>query len=303
MIDTKNPGVHRFAHPAMGTTFEAMIAGCEMNYARQAAQAVFAEIERLESLFSRFNASSEISQINRLKPGESMRIGVETYECLTIAEEVRRETAGAFDINFRSLLKSRQQGDEKGPSMILSSSSGFSLAIEPVEAKRGQACLEFDLGGIGKGYALDRASWFFLEWDIDRRLLHSGTSTAFAVGDAPGLNPGEQGWPVGAGTASGFAGVNRRLLLKNRALSGSGTEVKGPHIIDPMTGRPADRYLAVWVSHPRAAVADALSTAFMAMNLEEIEQYCDRHPEVWALVITNAQTSFIFNREIFPLKE
>jgi thiamine biosynthesis lipoprotein len=287
----------------MGTTFEAMIAGCEMSYAHQAAQAVFGEVERLESLFSRFNASSEISQINRLEPGELMKIGVETYECLTIAEEVRQQTAGAFDINFLSLIKSRQQSIKKGPSMILSSSSGFSLATEPGEAKHGRACLNLDLGGIGKGYALDKASQILLEWDIDRHLLHSGTSTAFATGDAPGLDPGERGWPVGAGAASGFAGTSRRLLLKNRALSGSGTEVKGRHIIDPRTGYPAGRYMAVWVSHPQATVADALSTAFMAMSLKEIERYCDRHPEVWSLVITNAQTSFIFNKEIFPLKE
>jgi len=299
MIDLKYPAVHGFAHPAMGTTFEAMIAGCDLNYASQAAQAFFAEVDRLESLLSRFNASSEISQINRLQPGNSMRIGIETYECLTIADEVRRETAGAFDINFRALQKSTGESIKKGIGIILSSSGGFSLAIEPGETRRGKTCLDLDLGGIGKGYTLDRAAHVFLDWDIDRSLLHSGTSTALARGDAPGLDPGEKGWPVGAGTVSGLARPQSRLFLKDRALSGSGTEVKGQHIIDPRTGCPADRHLAAWVSHPRAAVADALSTAFMAMTLEEIERYCDLHPEVWALIFTNDRAYRVLNEEIF----
>ncbi len=282
----------------MGTTFEALVAGCEMSYARQAVQAVFAEVERLEGLFSRFNASSEVSQINRLKPGESMRIGVETFECLTAAEKIRLETGGAFDINFRSLLKSRRQTEEEAPRMIFSSSNGFNLALEPAPIEQGEAWFDLDLGGIGKGYALDRAVETLIHWDIDRVLLHSGTSTVLAVGDAPDLKPDEEGWPVGAGAARGFAGPNMRLFLKNRALSGSGKEVKGAHIVDPRTGHPADRYLAAWVSHPRAAAADALSTAFMVMSLEEIGRYCNGHREVWALVITNARACCVFNKEI-----
>jgi thiamine biosynthesis lipoprotein len=300
VTDLKEKAVHRFAQQAMGTAFEGLVAGCEIRYARQAVQAAFAEVERLESLFSRFNASSEVSQINRLKPGESMRIGIETFECLTLAEKMRQETAGAFDINFRSLLKSRRRAEEKGPGMILSPTNGFTLALEPAPSENGQACLDLDLGGIGKGYALDRAVEILAcDWDVDRFLLHSGTSTAFAVGDAPDIKPDEEGWPVGAGTALGFAGPSMRLFLKNRALSGSGTEVKGHHIVDPRTGLPADRHLAAWVSHPRAAAADALSTAFMVMSLEEIERYCNGHPEVWALIISNTRARCVFNKEIF----
>ena len=66
--------VHRFAHEAMGTIFEVLIAGQEAGYAAQAAEAVFREIDRLEGLFSRFNATSEIGQINRLRADESLRI-------------------------------------------------------------------------------------------------------------------------------------------------------------------------------------------------------------------------------------
>jgi thiamine biosynthesis lipoprotein len=78
-------------------------------------------------------------------------------------------------------------------------------------------------------------------------------------------------------------------------VSGSGTEVKGEHIIDPRTGRPARAHLAAWAAHPSAAVSDALSTAFLVMGTEEAERYCRSHPEVWGLVIIPGKKCRIFN--------
>jgi thiamine biosynthesis lipoprotein len=78
-------------------------------------------------------------------------------------------------------------------------------------------------------------------------------------------------------------------------LSGSGTAVKGEHIIDPRTGRPARGHRAAWASHPSAAAADALSTAFMVMTTAGVAALCGRHPEVWALVINARKKCRIFN--------
>ena len=93
-------------------------------------------------------------------------------------------------------------------------------------------------------------------------------------------------------------GVPKRMLLQGRALSGSGTEVKGRHVRDPRTGRPAEGHQAAWVSHSSAAVSDALSTAFMAMSSKEARRYCERHSDVWALLITPKKKGLIFNREV-----
>jgi thiamine biosynthesis lipoprotein len=78
-------------------------------------------------------------------------------------------------------------------------------------------------------------------------------------------------------------------------LSGSGTEVKGEHVVDPRTGRPASGHAAAWASHPSAAVSDALSTAFMVMTTAEVAGFCGRHPAVWALVKTGTEKCRIFN--------
>ncbi len=283
--------VHRFAHEAMGTVFEVMIAGPEADYSVQASQAVFKEIERLEVLFSRFNATSEIGQINRLGPDQSLRISPETYECLLAAEKVRQETTGAFNLNFR-----KSQGYSDRPAFnLIADGSGFQLRLHRDLFRRPPAGLELDVGAVGKGYALDRAASILAEWSIEHFLIHAGTSTALAAGSAPGLSPGEMGWPVGVGGTWDFPEIPKRVLLQNRALSGSGTEVKGRHILDPRTGRRADGHLAAWVSHTSAALSDALSTAFMAMNQNEVRRYCRDHPDIWALLITPRKKGRLFN--------
>lgn len=286
---------HRFAHEAMGTIFEVLISGQEITYAVQASQAVFGEIDRLEALFSRFNPTSEVGQINRLRADESLRISLDAFECLRIAERIQRETAGAFDINFR-----RTRGSSERPEFELTAAdSGFRVELRQDFLGRSPAGLDLDLGAIGKGYALDRAASILADWSVERFLIHGGTSTALAAGDAPGLNQGENGWPVGVGGTWELPDVPKRVLLNGRTLSGSGTEVKGRHIRDPRTGRPAEGHLAAWVSHSSAAVSDALSTAFMSMSTKEARRYCEKHSEVGALLITPKRKGVILNRQAF----
>ncbi len=296
MTESSGDRIHRFAHEVMGTVFEVMIAGQETDYAAQASQAVFCEIEHLEALFSRFNATSEIGQINRLLPHESLRISPEAFECLQAAERVRRETAGAFDPNFR-----KSAGYSDRPAFDLTADdSAFQVRPHADLFPRPPIGLDLDLGAVGKGYALDKAASLLNEWSVDRFLIHGGTSTALASGSAPSMSPGETGWPVGVGGTWELTEIPKRVLLHNRALSGSGSEVKGAHILDPRTGHRAEGHLAAWVSHPSAAVADALSTAFMAMGHKEVRRYCRDHPDVWALLITPKRKGRIFNPEIIP---
>jgi len=281
----------------MGTIFEVLIAGQETGYAAQASQAVFREIDRLEALFSRFNATSEIGQINRLRAGDSLRISWDVFECLKIAERVQKETAGAFNVNFRSSKRSSDEAEYE----LTAAESGYQIRLRKDLLGRSPAGLEIDLGAIGKGFALDRAASILADWSIDRFLIHGGTSTALAAEGAPGLGQDEAGWPVGVGGSWELVGIPKRILLCGRALSGSGTEVKGRHIRNPRTGRPAEGHLASWVSHPSAAVADALSTAFISMKSKEVRRYCEHHPDVWALLITPKKKGLIFNRDIIAI--
>jgi FAD:protein FMN transferase len=294
----QNP-VHRFAHEAMATTFEIFVADKEEAYAGQAARAAFDEVDRIERLFSRFDPSSEISRIGRLEPGGSLLVGIETAEVLGLAAFVQAETDGAFDINYLGEKKPDGRRTRSGPrpvtALLAVGTDGHGFEVTRLRPK-GRASvpeIELDLGAAGKGYALDAGLSVLRDWDIGNVLLHAGTSTALAAGAGP--IDGGRGWPVGAGSTAGTTSGPGRVILRNRALSGSGTEVKGAHIIDPRTGRPAAGHAAAWASHASAAASDALSTAFMVMSTAEVAAFCGRHPAVWSLLKLGPKTCRIFN--------
>jgi len=291
--------VHRFAHEAMATVFEIYVAGNDEAYAGQAARAAFDEIDRIERLFSRFDPSSEISRVSRLGPGESLPVGVETVHILGLCSFVQLETGGAFDPNYRTAAARPASAGPSAPPPLAGllriehTGRGFEVARP---AKRGKgAALDLDLGAVGKGFALDSARAVLADWGIANVLLHAGTSTALGTGPGPAPGGAKRGWPVGAGATAGRTAGPGRVLLRNEALSGSGTEVKGEHIVDPRTGRPARGHRAAWAAHPSAAAADALSTAFMVMRTAEVARFCARHPEIWALVKTGPEKCRIFN--------
>jgi FAD:protein FMN transferase len=263
---------HSFLQQAMATTFKITIAQAEPVYAKQAAQAAFAELEGIEGRLSRYIESSDISRVNRLQAGASTWVHSDTYACLQVALAVQGDTGGAFDVAYGSAGSAAA-----GPRWELDSETHRVRVL--------QDGVRLDLGGIGKGFALDRLAALLADWDIDSALLCASTSTLLAL-DAPA---GEPGWAVSLGPEH----ARRRFPLVRRSLSGSGTSVKGRHIIDPRTRQPADRRLAAWALAPHGAISDALSTAFLIMTEDEIRAYCRRHAEASAYLWRSENESLV----------
>ncbi|MDR0353370.1 MAG: FAD:protein FMN transferase, partial [Opitutaceae bacterium] len=199
-----------FTHEAMSTTFEFRVRHAEPGYARQAAQAAFAEIDRLETLLSRFHEGSDIWRINHAAAGERVVISEECHACLLEALRVHELTGGAFDATLGAaadLVKSagkRQAVPEPGALQdLLDRRAASTIALSPggfvVEVTRPGASL--DLGAIGKGFALDAAAALLREWEIEHALLGAGGSSILAMGAEAGAD--------GAGDAPGVDDVPR----------------------------------------------------------------------------------------------
>jgi thiamine biosynthesis lipoprotein len=286
-------GIHRFSHQAMATTFEIIIQHDDARYAAQAAGQAFDELDRLEGELSRFIENSDISRINNLPAGQPLPIGLPAYECLRLSARLYAETNGAFDVTIGSLLRCWLNEDRtlRNPSQqelnLARQRTGMNL-IKLNEAKFSVELLagpvQVDLGGIGKGYALDVMAELLRDWSIETAVLHGGFSTVLAM-HAPA---GAKGWPLTLSNPLNRSQTLAFLHLQDRAVSGSGVQ-KGWHIIDPRTARPAEGKPAAWSCARDGATADVLSTAFIVMSPEEIEQYCARHPDVLAMVILKRQ--------------
>ena len=283
------PNVHRFSHQAMATTFEIIVQDEDKLYAQQAAEAAFDEVDRVETELSRYVENSDVTRINHAPAQQPVPLGLDAFECLKISAEIHARTGGAFDVTIGFLLDCWLDKDRtpRTPSAeelqyarrhtgthllyLDEASHTVTLAESPVRV---------DLGGVGKGYGVDRMAELLREWSIERALIHGGFSSVLALG-AP---EGTQGWPVTLSDPNDRRRTLVRLSLQGVAVSGSGVE-KGRHIIDPRLARPIEGKLAAWSVASDAARADALSTAFMIMTPEEVKTYCTEHAGVRGLLI------------------
>lgn len=289
------PDVHRFLHEAMATTFEVIVQYEDRAYAQQAARAAFDELDRIEGELSRYLETSDVTRINHLSAGQAVQLGLDTFECLAIGAEVHAQTGGAFDVTVGFLVDCWLDKDKKPktPSpeelQFAREHTGMHLILfdEPTHAVAlTKSPVHVDLGGIGKGYGVDRMAEMLREWSIDRALIHGGFSSVLAM-DAP---RGAKAWPVTLSYPNNRNRTLAHLELERIAVSGSGVE-KGRHIIDPRIARPVEGKMAAWSVVPDAARADALSTAFMVMTPGEVEDYCTEHPTVRGLLVVQGQAT------------
>lgn len=268
--------IHSFNHAAMATHFQVRIASDDKAYASQAAQAAFDLVDSLESRLSRFRTDSDIARISDLAPGETMRLSEPAIACLQIAKRMDQATGSAFCPTPAALNTQL--------SLPLWKLLPDELSILCVTGR-----LEFDLGAIGKGFALDRIAALLRDWDCPSFLLIAGGSSILA-GDQP---TGHLGWSCGLGEDDS----SQRYLLTHASLSGSGLAVKGNHIVDPRTGRPALRQNRAWVLADSASESDALSTACMVLSEPEIQEVLAQNDSWLAFLQTGNSVRLVGGRE------
>ena len=279
--------LHRFSRQAMGTIFDLQLAHPDRAYAASAAVEIFRLVERVEQLLSRYIANSDIRRISALKVGESTRVSWETFQCLQQCRELYYRSGGVFDVTIGALYQLWLNEDKtlRQPSADDLKAArrrvGFEhLVLDETDFTVTMAGgpVTLDLGGFGKGFALDLAVELLADWEIDVYMLNAGQSSLrFGA-------PSSDGWYITL--SDPFHGYRpfRELSPQHTAISGSGLQ-KGRHIIDPRFARPVENRRAAWSIHPSAAFADGWSTAFMMLNLKEIRAACRENPGLGAIVL------------------
>ncbi len=258
-----NPELTTFTCEAMNTTFSLRLKCSDAPRAEETASACINQLSRLEADLSRFRHDSDVSRINSLKAGESLLISENTYACLRQAFDLQAITGGLFDVTLGSLTWPEDHdvgsgtGEADRGQLELAPDQPLIRCITPGR--------QIDLGGIGKGYALDQLALILDSYRIDSALLCAGASTMLALGPDT--------WPIslGEGTAT------TKIAIQDRALSASGIGVQGAHVIHPdfLDDEPPYIFERVWVITNGAATADACSTAVLLMDDGEIDAFAD----------------------------
>lgn len=266
----------------------------------EAGCAALDEAERLERKLSVYLEDSDVSRLNAQAADAPARVDAELYGLLRSAAELSRVTGGAFDAASGALI--RAWGFCHGPKRVptdaertatLAASGSTHVHFHDEEQSIQFDCtgIEFNLGGIGKGFAIDRALHAVCtRFRITSALMQGGQSSLKGIGAPPGE---PRGWTVAIGDPLQPARPLAYVRLRNRALGTSGGAnqffLEGGrrygHVLDPRTGWPATGLLSASAVARTATEADALSTAFYVDGPERTRRFCHHHPEIGAVMV------------------
>lgn len=230
-----------------------------------AVRRAFFECERIEKIYSRFRDESELSKLNCCS-GEWVKVSEEFFRLIEFGEQMREKTDGAFDLTVKKILES--WGYDKNYSFEESAKAELGR-VELGEDFQVRVFGEIDLGGIGKGFALDKMKDCLNEFE--NFCINAG-GDIFARGHDP---EGEK-WkiffehPTDLEEVIGFAEIDDFFAA---ASSGSKRKWRDKHhLVDTKKGAPAAEMLAVYVQSDSGISADAYATALFVAGYENAQK-------------------------------
>ncbi len=276
-------------------------AGQYLRAAERAIQALDL-LEPLEEQLSVYRVHSEVSEINRRAAAQPVLLERNLCELLRRGLQLSEATKGAFDMTAGPLSRVwgfyRRQG--RLPDTVELQAAQACVGCQHVRLNTASQTIAFaingvelNLGGIGKGYALDRCSEYLLEDGIGNFLIQGGFSSVLARGS----RLGRSGWQVDIRHPLRPQQRLAAVHLEDRCLGTSGSATQSfyhegrryGHILDPRTGWPADQLLSASVIAADAATADAMATALFVLGVQEAVEVCQQLPAISAILIARGR--------------
>lgn len=278
--------------PVMGTTGEFAVPARHEAGARQAMGAAAAELRRVEALMTRFDPRSDVGRFNAAPAGADVTVSPETAEVVRDALTWARESRGVFDPCLGGLSElwdpGWSAGAGAGPGTLPDLRAVAALAdrhlwqaVEVVGSpgapalRKHDPAARLDLGGIAKGYGVDRAADILVAHGVFRGLINVG-GDLMALGDGPGGRP----WKVGVRDPRAPDRIVETLEVTESAVATSGDYLRGfvadgkrwHHLIDPATGRPRrGAFRTVTLTGPTVQMADAGATTAFGLHPDHLD--------------------------------
>lgn len=293
---------HTDSQDIMGTRVSVTLWHTDSDQAKAAIEIAMEEMRRIDSLYSPYRDDSDLSRLNRLAPRanktDPVPISEEMTRLLDKALYYGKLTNGAFDITFGSLGRHYDYRAGHQPSEEQRRELLQAIDYQLIELDRGHQSVYFehpevyvDLGGIAKGYAVDRAIAALRKAGIRHASVSAGGDSRL-LGDRRG-----RPWMVGIKNPRDPQAVAITLPLEDGAISTSGDYERyfvGPegervhHILNPRTGTSATGIASVSVIGPDAFDTDALSTSVFVMGVERGLVLLESLGDYEGIIITSA---------------
>lgn len=291
----------------MGSRFEITVVAKDSVEAAVYIDLAVHEISRIERLISSWDAGSQTSEINRNAGIKAVKVDKELFDLIFRCIEISKLTEGAFDISFASMDKiwmfdgSMKEMPSKEAIEQSVAKVGFqNIVLDPENYSvflklKG---MKIGFGGIGKGYAADKAKKLLMDKGVSAGIINaSGDMNTW------GEQPNGEFWKVAITNPMDENKAFALLPLKDNAVVTSGNYekfvtfngVRYTHIIDPKTGYPATGIISATVFAPKAEIADALATSIFVMGKEDGIDFINQLPKIECIIIDEKGEIFTSN--------
>lgn len=249
--------IYSFNHRAMATEFGLWLVGDDVSRLQSVAFEAWQELDRIELLLSRYDARAEISRVNREAIHRPVKVEVELFQILKSCQEWTQRTAGYFDVCIA----------ETGP-------ADWHLDEDQRTVKLNNGL--FDLGGYGKGYALDQLKKLIDRYGVTSGMIQGGGSSVLAWGE----KEGGKLWEIAIPDLHG--NIASTIEIRNEGFSFSENSVvkdeeAAKEIINPHLPEQKVQPAKVWVKSSNALEAEVLTTALIAMGEEKANLFAEKH--------------------------
>jgi len=284
----------------MNTRFSMVLIGVERDQAESLFQSTEQQLHQLEFLMSRFHPQGALTELNEFAAGRPVAPPEELWQILLQCRQYWQQTNGAFDITLRPLqnlwhnAQKRNMEPTEGQLAVVIPQTGFDKLVFNEAAHTIQFLaprLTLDLGGFGKGYALDRVAQTLRAAGVQQAFLSFGESSITVLG----THPHGPSWPIGIPNQFNLAENLHTFALKDASLSTSGASPNNQNqtlIISPATARPIPGYRTLSIATSSATEAEILSTALTVIPIQDRKKIIEKFPNVQAGI------EIVYNNEI-----
>lgn len=302
--------VNRIEDGIMGTRIVVELWADDVFAGNKAIDAVVAEMERIDRDMSTYKPDSEVSRVNAQAASGPVKISAELFELLNTALEYSQITGGAFDITYASVgfmydFRKHQKPSESQIRSALPAVNFRHVVLDQAQrtVRFTQAGVRIDLGGIGKGHAVDRGIAILKSLGVQHALVTAGGDSRI-LGDRFGTP-----WVIGIRHPDDKNKVIAKIPLDNTAISTSGdyeryfdeAGQRYHHILDPRTGRSASKVRSATILADTATRTDGLSKTAFVLGPDEAMKLYNRLGDVDAILVT-LEGKVLYSKGIEPVQ-